>query len=89
MASIILRRRGLLALERAANKTSSLRWFSAEVNKNSEENSDTNTDGKIDFGKAIMSTSLVEILHSLCYVISRYFKLKSHVSPTSLFFSQL
>ncbi|KAH7624514.1 hypothetical protein Ndes2526B_g00715 [Nannochloris sp. 'desiccata'] len=50
MASIILRRRGLLALERAANKTSSLRWFSAEVNKNSEENSDTNTDGKIDFG---------------------------------------
>jgi len=63
MASIILRRRGLMALERATNTTSSLRWFSAEGNnKNIEENSGTSTDGKIDFGKNTMPRSVLKIL---------------------------
>jgi len=67
MASIILRRRGLLALERATNTTSSLRWFSAEGNKNVEGDPDTITNGKIDFGKNMNPTSLLGILHYLCY----------------------
>lgn len=82
---MILRRRGLSALERATNTTSNLRWFSAEGNKSAEEDPGTNTDGKIDFGKNINPASLLRILHYLCYLLSKDFILKSHVSPTSLF----
>jgi hypothetical protein len=57
MASIILRRRGVLALEHATNKSSSLRWFSTEVNKNNEDNPGTDKDGKIDFGKTLIFRS--------------------------------
>ena len=51
MASVILRRRGFLALERATNTTSSLRLFSAEPKKDKQESAGSERDGKIDFGK--------------------------------------
>lgn len=57
MASVILRRRGLLALERATNQTSSLRLFSVEPsNKDKEESPGAERDGKIDFGEKTPST---------------------------------
>lgn len=40
-----------MALERATNTTSSLRLFSAEPNKDKEESTGSERDGKIDFGK--------------------------------------
>jgi hypothetical protein len=64
MAAITLRRRGLLALERATYNASSLRWLSAEPNKNNEDNKGTGSDAKIDFGKQNIFARRLEISHS-------------------------